>query len=132
MLERDIIIRELDAAGTSRQALYAFGSRAREDARPDSDYDLALLAERPLEPLARWELQERIARALRANVDLVDLRTASTVLKVQVLKDGIVLEEHHPRARAEFEMYALSDYARLQEERRAILDDASQPGWLRG
>jgi predicted nucleotidyltransferase len=113
-------------------ALYVFGSRARGDATTESDVDLALLAPRALDSVARFELQERIASALHADVDLVDLRAASAVMRVQVLEHGRVLFERDVRQREEFEAHALSAYARLNEERRAILDDVRRSGRAHG
>jgi predicted nucleotidyltransferase len=132
MSDRDVILQTLDDSGVALQAAYLFGSRARADASASSDFDIAVLAERRIDPVRRWEIQEHLARMLHADVDLVDLRSASTVLCVQVLQDGVVLSDRDPLARAEFEMYALSDYGRLQLERREILKDAEHPGWLRG
>jgi predicted nucleotidyltransferase len=109
-------------------AIYAFGSRARGDALEGSDYDLAVLARTPLQPVERWKIQEDVAAVARANVDLVDLRRASTVLCIQVLKDGIVLVDAAPSERELFEASTLSTYARLNEERRGILADISERG----
>lgn len=116
---------------TGLVALYRFGSRAAGEAHPRSDLDLALLAA-PLDPMERFELQERIARQLAIDVDLVDLRRASTVLLVQVIDRGEVLIDASPIEREHFEARALSDYARLQEERRGILDDIRDRGSVHG
>lgn len=114
------------------QAVYLFGSTARGDGHADSDVDLAVLAESRLDPVARWELQERVAAVLGCNVDLVDLRAASGVLRVEVLRDAIVLADADAGARSLFEALALSDYARLQEERRGILEDIRARGNVYG
>jgi predicted nucleotidyltransferase len=113
-------------------AVYLFGSRARGDAHAKSDVDLAVLGRSPLDPVARFELQEGIADRLRASVDLVDLRVASTVMRVQVLEHGVVLYDGDPAARAAFEATALAAYARLNEERRGILEDVSRTGRVHG
>jgi predicted nucleotidyltransferase len=114
------------------QAIYLFGSHARGDAISTSDIDLAVLAALPIDPLARFELQERLAAALHADVDLVDLRAASTVLRTQVLEPGRVLFERSTSEREEFEAFTLGAYARLNEERRGILDDVRRSGRVRG
>jgi uncharacterized protein len=85
-----------------------------------------------LAPMARWELQERLAAFLGADVDLVDLGAASTVMRVRVLADGEVILDHAPTARARFEALALAAYARLNEERRGILEDALRTGTIHG
>lgn len=126
------IVEILQHTGVPIDAVYLFGSRARGDARAGSDWDIAILPERPLRPEERFDLQEVIARALRADVDLVDLRSASAVLSVQVLRDGIVLHESDRAPREAFEAFALSDYARLNEERAAILRDVEARGSVHG
>ena len=110
------------------QAVYAFGSRAEGAARPDSDLDLAVLAARPLDPVDRFDVQEAVAAALGLDVDLVDLRSASTVMRVEVLRTGQVIHDVDPTARAFFETRVLSAYALLNEERRGILEDIRQRG----
>jgi predicted nucleotidyltransferase len=113
-------------------AVYLFGSRARGDSHRASDHDLAFLAARPLDALARWELQERVAAALGTDVDLVDLRRASAVLRARVVTEGEVVMEPRPTARSWFEMVALADYARLNEERAGILEDVRRTGRVHG
>jgi hypothetical protein len=51
-------------------------------------------------------------------VDLVDLARAPAVLRAQVVARGRCLHATDALEAAAFEMYALSDYARLSEERR--------------
>ena len=113
-------------------AVYLFGSQAREDAGPDSDIDLALLTLDNLDPVDRWKLQEDLAAQAHQNVDLVDLRRASTVMRVQVLRDGLLLADLQPSVRTAFEASALSAYARLNEERREILNDVATRGRIHG
>ncbi len=114
------------------QAIYVFGSRARGAERGDSDLDLAALAPERLAPEARWELQERLARRLRIDVHLVDLRSATTVMQKQVVATGRVLFGHDEPARRAFEGLALSRYARLNEERREILARVAAEGRIHG
>jgi len=109
-------------------ALYRFGSAERGTARSDSDIDLAILLHKPLSELRRFELAQELAIQLHRDVDLVDLRLASTVMRMQVLSTGTCLTSEDDAARRKFEMYAYSDYARLNEERREILDGIKKRG----
>ena len=81
----------------ARQALQAhpevrlaivFGSVAGGRARPDSDIDVAVLADTPLEVDARIALVQDLALATGRAVDLVDLRTAGEPLLGQILQHG--------------------------------------------
>lgn len=113
-------------------ALYRFGSQANGNTRPESDVDLAVLARHPIPALRRFELAQELAAQLHRDVDLVDLRTASTVMRMQVISTGECLDTSDESARREFEMYAYSDYARLNEERREILKRISASGLVYG
>lgn len=111
---------------------YLFGSAARGDATRSSDVDIAVRAGHRIDPMTRFRLQEGIAARLGCDVDLIDLASASTVLRVQVLGDGRVFFERHPIERERFEMNVLSAYARLNEERRDILEDVRHRGTVHG
>ncbi|WPD21101.1 MAG: nucleotidyltransferase domain-containing protein [Candidatus Electrothrix scaldis] len=109
------------------QAIYLFGSMANGEEWPDSDADLGLLlpiAEAKkkvsllLSPCA-FELAELLGR----DVDLLNLRQASTVIQHQVVSYGKLLYVGDEYAQGEFEMYTLSLYQKLNEERAAILED---------
>ncbi len=113
-------------------ALYRFGSQAKGTARPGSDVDLAVLARDPLPVMRRFELAQELAIQLHRDVDLVDLRSASTVMRMQVISTGTCLNAPDEPARREFEMYAYSDYARLNEERRDILKRIAESGLVYG
>jgi predicted nucleotidyltransferase len=113
-------------------ALYRFGSQAKGTIRRESDVDLAMLARHPIPALRRFELAQELAAQLHRDVDLVDLRTASTVMRMQVISTGECLDAPNESARREFEMYAYSDYARLNEERREILKRISASGLVYG
>ena len=103
-------------------ALYRFGSSVTADLRPDSDLDYAVLMDRPLDAVARFDLQEDLARAVGRPVDLVDLRRASTVMRMQVVSTGVATFVSDPAATERFEIFVYASYARLNEERREILD----------
>lgn len=102
--------------------VYRFGSSVEGPLRPDSDLDYAVLATCALDPVPRFELQEHLASMLRRSVDLVDLRSASTVMRMQVISRGVVLAVGDPVEKERFELLVYASYARLNEERRGILE----------
>lgn len=127
-----LVIETLRGALPDVVAIYRFGSTATGQAVRGSDVDIAVLPAAPLESTFRWDLQERLALALHRPVDLVDLLKASTVMRMQVLESAILLFERDPPARLRFETAACSGYARLNEERRAILDQVRREGTVYG
>lgn len=99
------------------QAIYVFGSLARGALRADSDADIALLLARPLEERVVYELALDLACSLGRDVDLIDLRRASTVLATQVVGSGRRIEAGDPHAAMRFEGETFAEYAYLNERR---------------
>lgn len=78
-----------NAAGL--RLLILHGSRARGDARDDSDWDLAFLADTTFDP---DDLLARLGEALATDsVDLADLSRASALLRFRTARDGVRLYE---------------------------------------
>lgn len=107
--------------------VYVFGSVSAGRARRDSDVDVAFVPAQPCDPYAVFEAAQELAGQLGREVDLVDLSRASAVMKAQVIGQGRQLIVGDGRRAAEFEMYALSDYARANEERREVLAAFAEP-----
>ena len=113
-------------------AVYRFGSTASGQTHAGSDVDLAFLAAAPVDAVARFELQERLAARLKRDVDLVDLRRTSTVMRMQVISAGSLVAAFDPAAQEAFEDHTYSAYARLNEERRDILQQIRREGRVHG
>ncbi len=68
------------------QAIYGFGSRFNGRATADSDWDIALPAEKPFERRLLWEANVALADRLQTDkVDLVDLRSVAIVFRFEIL-----------------------------------------------
>lgn len=87
-----------------------FGSRARGAGRPESDLDLALWPLRPLELREELDLAARLTLAAGAEVDLVNLHSASVLLRYNVAREGILVAENVPGSWARFRAEAIVDY----------------------
>ena len=101
--------------------IYIFGSFGGPAQHPGSDIDIAFLPSVPASPLDCFHLSNDLANQLGHAIDLVDLKQASTVMAKEVLHTGTPLFIGNPAMQQEFEMRVLVDYARLNEERQAIL-----------
>lgn len=112
------------------QLIVLFGSRARGEGLGASDHDVAVLTQRPLPALRRFEIAESLASALGTDVDLIDLRAADTVLRSQVVTTGRVLHTAGGDDVEAFLDFVYADYARLNEERAAILRDVRERGHI--
>lgn len=68
-----------------------FGSLASGRQTPQSDMDVAILAEKPIDAGFRMALIDELAIAAGRPIDLIDLRTVGEPLLGQILKHGIRL-----------------------------------------
>jgi predicted nucleotidyltransferase len=104
----------------SIKLIYLFGSHANNQSNPQSDIDIAILGASKFDPVARWQWQSELAIALKNDVDLVDLLSASTVIQNQVIHHGMCIYDAANYA-ALFEMQVMSMYQHLNDERADIL-----------
>jgi len=109
-------------------AVYLFGSAADGALRPDSDIDLAFLARKPQSRQAVVECQEVLAKVLARDVDLVDLASAPTVLQLQAIDEGRLVDAPDANAAALFEVRVLRDYQDLKARRAGIEADIVHRG----
>ena len=75
--------------------IIAFGSQQTNFSRADSDFDFAILTEKPLSLAVRTKISERLSRKFKINedkIDITDLSTASPLLLYEVSKKGKLIE----------------------------------------
>jgi len=65
-----------------------FGSVRRQQARSDSDLDLAVAADRPLDTSEKMTLIEELTQLTSRPVDLIDLQLAGGLLLQEILTKG--------------------------------------------
>jgi len=132
MKEYDAIVRIILQHYPSVQAIYLFGTYGTADAWPDSDVDIALLLPpehvRPQPHLMLTPCNYALADALGKPVDLLNAREVSTVFQKEIVQSGRRLYCADENAVAEFEMLTLSQYQKLNEERKAILESFEGTG----
>jgi uncharacterized protein len=111
--------------------IYAFGSRVQGTANAESDLDLAVLVAGYAEPLLLWELANQLADLVGCEVDLLDLRAASTVMQYQVITTGQRLWGKDLQAGV-FEAYILSEKTALDSARADLLNTIKEDGAVYG
>lgn len=102
----------------------AFGSRVNGRAKDGSDYDFGVLKEKSLSLSDRVDIGEFIAKKLGINedgIDLVDLSSASPLLKFEVARNGKLVDGNYAdfirfKVRAFKEYVDTAKFRRLREK----------------
>jgi predicted nucleotidyltransferase len=125
------VVAAIRAAFPNIIAIYAFGSRISGTHNHESDLDLAVLVAGYADPLQLWELSGQLAEIAGCEVDLLDMRAASTVMQYQILQTGERLWAESLPAGL-FECYVLSEKTELDSSRAGLLADIQARGSVYG
>lgn len=112
--------------------IYLLGSASRNELREDSDIDIALLADKSIDSYRVFIIAQQLYDVFKREVDLINLNSASTVFKAQVVGKGTVIYCKDNKKRCYFEIRALKEYALLNEERENILKGIKERGNVYG
>lgn len=89
----------------------AFGSQTNGLTHKESDFDLAYLANQPLNYATEYNLNQKIQTLFPdCEIDLVDLRQATPLLQKKVLFEGNLLVELKAHSFAKFQITAGQNY----------------------
>jgi len=122
-----ILINQIKSSLPNVLAMYAFGSQITGHANEHSDLDLAVLIDGHVETFDLWDLASQLSEIAGCDVDLLNMRLASTVMQYQILQTGRTLWAKQPDAGI-FESFILSEKINLDVLRKELLDDIDQRG----
>ncbi len=91
-------IRQILEAYSGLQLIIVYGSAVTESFRNESDIDIAVLFDQPLDPELKLELLGKLAVALKREIDLVDLFKLNGVLLKQILTKGQIIYKRSDNA----------------------------------
>lgn len=78
--------------------------------------------------LLAGNLHSELERLLSKDVDLINLRQVSTVLQKEIIAANRCIYQGDKHAEEEFEMLMLSQYQKLNDERKGIIESALAGG----
>ena len=121
-----LIIKTIIAELPDVLAIYRYGSAGSKYERPDSDIDIAILANHIVPFQKMTELAATLMDVTERDIDISDLQKLPVTLRVQIVMQGERIFCKDQVAAETYDTHTLSDYVRLNEERRYILKDIQQ------
>lgn len=125
------LVEHLREAISSLSAVYVFGSQVTGHATVESDLDVALLADDEVSAEELWGWSSSLAELMKCDVDLLNLRAASTVMQYRIITTGKRLWARDSQA-ALYESFILSQKTTLDEARAGLLQDIQKTGSVYG
>jgi uncharacterized protein len=114
------LVAEIRARVPEAFGIWLFGSLVRGRARSDSDIDLAIAAPAALDPVRVFDLGLDLGSLAGRDVDLVDLRRGSVLLRHVVMTEGKLLHAASPEACSTFAADTAALWCALQDEQRVM------------
>jgi predicted nucleotidyltransferase len=118
--EIETTVKDFFSFDVRARLVFVFGSAVEQRFSADSDVDIGVLLEKDIESIQLHEISQAISEKLRREVDLVNLRDASPILKMQILKNGVLLLCSNPEDYSEFFTQTIKQYEDLKIIRRPI------------
>ena len=112
--------------------VYLFGSFSRGEGREDSDIDLAIYTDEIIDNYILFTAGNELAFEVKRDIQIVNLKEISTVFAAQIVGTKEVLYCEDKKLMATFDIRTFKDYAKLNEERKVILDVIEKDGRIYG
>jgi len=117
------IIEKLKKEISGLLGIYLFGSYVDNSMIRESDIDVAFLTYAIISKVEKWRIQESLASLIDRNIDLVDLKEASVILRTEIVETGKRIYTADVFSCENFEVTTYSLYSDLNETRIDILND---------
>ncbi len=102
-------------------AAWLFGSASRDRLRADSDIDIAVLHDQPLDGATRFRIASALAQEWGRDVDLLDLLRMPTAMQVQALQGGRPLFVEDPVKALNLHAMVLREFQDMQTWRAPMI-----------
>lgn len=112
--------------------IYLFGSFAKGEGREDSDIDLAIYTDKIVDAYKLFLIANNLSFEVKRDVQIIDLRDISTVFSAQIVGTKEVLYCEDELLMANYDIRTFKDYAKLNEERKIVLDAIERDGKVYG
>ena len=115
-------LEEFSLQRTNFLLVFLFGSFAGGFGTDESDVDVAIMFEKVPDFYELSDLQEQLSHCAGKEVDILILNTASPVVKMQILRYGLMIKKDQ-RTYNDFYVNTLNEYDDLKYFRKEIEDN---------
>ena len=112
--------------------IYLFGSFAKGQGREDSDIDLGIYTDKEISSYELFTIANKLSFEIKRDVQIVDLKEVDTVFASQIVGNREELYSKDEKLRANYNIRVFKDYAKLNEERKIVLDAIERDGRIYG
>lgn len=105
------------------QLVFLFGSYASKQMKTSSDVDIGVLFNKIPSVYEMNELKENLSGIVKRDIDLVALNNASPIIKMQVIKKGIMVFQRYINDYSMFYGDTVNQYEDLKITRKKCEDD---------
>lgn len=107
-----------------------FGSAAKGRLHAESDIDLAVYLDPPIEGFEkRAEFAEQLERAVGREIDLIVLNDADPIISMQAIQEGIPINDEAPGFLSLYKAQKTSEYIDFKRNREIIEQSLMKKGW---
>jgi len=111
-------IREFFGKRPEAALVFVFGSAASGKMTEESDVDIGVLFDAPSDFFKISSLKSELNTILKREIDIADLNSAGPVLKMQVLKNGVLVYVKDKKVYNRYYVDTLNQYDDLKETRK--------------
>ncbi len=108
--------------------IVVFGSAAKGSLKADSDIDVGFYSDATFCNNVLFEISGELAAMLGKDIDLIDIKKASTVFRFQILSTGKIVYSKNEEITKTFKIMVFKDYCKLNEERKEIIGKVMERG----
>ena len=84
------------------------------------------------EPYKLFQVSNKIALKLKKDIDLISLREVSTVFAAQIISKSEIIYSKDELLRQNYSIKIFKEYAKLNEERKVVLNSIMEDGSIYG
>jgi predicted nucleotidyltransferase len=128
----DIIINTIKNVIKNPLAIYIFGSAAKGNFTNDSDIDIAILLQSPIEKHLLANIKAQLSLQLNRDVDVIDLNASSQVFQYEILSTAKKIETSDQSTVDQLEAKMLAMYLEFQDMRKDLLAEIKKKGSIYG